>query len=132
MFERVCGEKGQALVEYALVLPLLLLLVFGIIDLGIAVFSYDTIANAAREGARYGIIDPHNAAEIELRTRRLTSGLDPSRLEFRCPTCAEAEPQTVRVELTYQVRLITGPVIRAVGGNPLMRLRAGTTMQVED
>ena len=132
MFERSCGEKGQALVEYALVLPLLLLLVFGIIDLGIAVFSYDTIANAAREGVRYGIIDPHNAAEIELRTRRLTSGLDPSRLVFSCPTCAEAAPRTVRVELTYQVRLITGPVIRAVGGNPFMDLRAGATMQVED
>lgn len=49
--------RGQSLVEFALVLPLFLLLVFGIMDLGLAVFSYNSITNAAREGARLAIVN---------------------------------------------------------------------------
>ena len=51
-------EAGQELVEFALILPLLLLLFLGIIEFGRAILAYNTIANAAREGARYGIVDP--------------------------------------------------------------------------
>lgn len=47
-------ERGAALVEFTLVLPLLLALVFGIVDFGRAFQSWITITNAAREGARLG------------------------------------------------------------------------------
>jgi hypothetical protein len=50
-------SEGQSLVEFALVLPLFLLLVMGIADLGLAVFSYNSITNAAREGARLAIVN---------------------------------------------------------------------------
>jgi hypothetical protein len=46
------GQESQALIEFALVSPLLLLLIFGILDIGRAVFYYDTLNHAAREGAR--------------------------------------------------------------------------------
>ena len=49
------SQRSQALIEFALVSPVLLLLVFGIIDLGRAVFYYDTLNHAAREGARVAI-----------------------------------------------------------------------------
>jgi Flp pilus assembly protein TadG len=49
------GQKSQALIEFALVSPVLLLLLFGIIDIGRAVFYYDTLAHAAREGARAAV-----------------------------------------------------------------------------
>ena len=49
------GQRSQALIEFALVSPVLLLLVFGIIDIGRAVFYYDTLNHAAREGARVAI-----------------------------------------------------------------------------
>ena len=45
-------QRSQALIEFALVSPVLLLLIFGIIDLGRAIFYYDTLTHAAREGAR--------------------------------------------------------------------------------
>lgn len=45
-------QRSQALIEFALVSPLLLLLIFGVIDLGRGVFYYDTLNHAAREGAR--------------------------------------------------------------------------------
>ena len=49
------GQRSQALIEFALISPVLLLLIFGIIDIGRAVFYYDTINHAAREGARTAI-----------------------------------------------------------------------------
>lgn len=48
-------QGSQALIEFALVSPVLLLLLFGIVDIGRAVFYYDTINHAAREGARTAI-----------------------------------------------------------------------------
>lgn len=50
--------KGQSLAEFALVLPLILLLVFGFLDLGRAIYYYSAISNAAREGARYASVRP--------------------------------------------------------------------------
>src|SRR5207249_1891340 len=49
------GQRSQALIEFALVSPVLLLLLFGVIDLGRAIFYYDTINHAAREGARVAV-----------------------------------------------------------------------------
>ena len=49
------GQRSQALIEFALVSPVLLLLLFGIVDIGRAVFYYDTVSHAAREGARVAV-----------------------------------------------------------------------------
>jgi Flp pilus assembly protein TadG len=49
------SQKSQALIEFALISPVLLLLLFGIIDIGRAVFYYDTVNHAAREGARVAV-----------------------------------------------------------------------------
>jgi hypothetical protein len=50
------GQSSQALIEFALISPVLLLLLFGIIDIGRAIFYYDTLSHAAREGARTAVI----------------------------------------------------------------------------
>lgn len=49
------AQRSQALIEFALVSPVLLLLMFGVIDVGRAVFYYDTLNHAAREGARVAV-----------------------------------------------------------------------------
>jgi Flp pilus assembly protein TadG len=49
------GQRSQALIEFALISPVLLLLLFGVVDIGRAVFYYDTLNHAAREGARTAI-----------------------------------------------------------------------------
>lgn len=48
---------GQGLVEFALVLPIFLLVFFALLDLGSAVVSYTSLTNAAREGARLAIVN---------------------------------------------------------------------------
>jgi Flp pilus assembly protein TadG len=46
------GDSGAAAVEFALVVPILLFLMFGIVDFGMAMYSQTIVGNAAREGAR--------------------------------------------------------------------------------
>ena len=62
----VARPRGQALVEFALVFPVFLLLLFGLIDIGRAVFAYNEITNAAREGARLAIVN-QTTASIDTR-----------------------------------------------------------------
>ena len=52
--------RGQALVEFALVVPWFFLLLFGIIEAGRFIFYYETLSNATREGARYAIVNGAN------------------------------------------------------------------------
>jgi hypothetical protein len=68
--------RGQTLVEFALALPILVLLLVGLFDLGRAVFAFNTVSNAAREGARIAIID-QNESDIDTRAmqRGVTLGL---------------------------------------------------------
>ncbi len=67
-------ESGQALIEFALALPLLILLVAGIVDFGLAMNTWNTTQNAAREGARIAAIS-NSEATIKNRAR-VTGGLD--------------------------------------------------------
>lgn len=50
------NQKGATLVEFAIILPLLLLLIFGIIEFGLFLFNRHVITNAVREAARAGIV----------------------------------------------------------------------------
>jgi len=50
------AARGQSLVEFALVIPILLILVFGIIDFGMGLRSYISLTNATREGARFAAV----------------------------------------------------------------------------
>ena len=50
------SRRGQSLVEFAMVLPLFLLLIFGLIDGGRLVYINNSVAEAAREGARWGSV----------------------------------------------------------------------------
>ena len=56
--------RGQSLVEFALVLPIFLLLFFVVMDFGTAIFTYNSLTNAAREGARLAIVNQDTASVI--------------------------------------------------------------------
>lgn len=56
MKREVKSQRGASMVEFALVLPLLILLVFGIIEFGLALYDKAVLTNASREGARKGIV----------------------------------------------------------------------------
>ncbi len=66
------NERGQSLIELAVSLPVMILILLGTIDFGMAIFSYAILRDAAQEGALYGSFNPANKAEIENRARNIS------------------------------------------------------------
>jgi Flp pilus assembly protein TadG len=76
------GERAQSLVEFSLLLPLMLLIITGLIDVGRAVWEENTLAYAAREGTRFLIVHGSTGAPLPDGTPGAT---DPTG-EAGCPT----------------------------------------------
>lgn len=79
-------QEGQSLVEVAFVLPVLLLILLGIFDFGRAIFAYNLVSNAAREGARAAIVD-QNPTVVEAEARATAISLDPALMTVTFSTC---------------------------------------------
>jgi len=71
--------RGQALVEFALIIPLVLLLMMSVFDFGRAIYALNAVGNAAREGVRTAIVN-QNVSEIAQRAadQATALGIDPS------------------------------------------------------
>lgn len=107
------GAQGQELVELAILVPILLLISFGVLDMGRLFHASITITNAAREGARYGTFDPSDVAGIINATyaEAQSSGVDlsTSTITVSCPEgCGSG--LSVRVTINYPFQLIMGLV----------------------
>ncbi len=116
------------MVELALVLPILLVLLLGIFDLGRAIYAYNTVSNAARAAVRVAVVD-QNQTNIENKARSQTIALEPGRVKVvtsPLTTCTSVKigcPARIRVEYAWQA--IT-PVIGAIVGP----LTVGTTAEM--
>ena len=99
-------DRGAAAVEFALLLPLLLLLIFGIIDFGRALNAQITLTQAAREGARLDAIGQPSASVVT-GTQAAATGLSPVTVTVTaCPANAAAGVNaTVRAQ--YQFSFVT-------------------------
>jgi len=69
-------QNGQGLVEFALLLPVLVLFLLVIFDLGRATYYYSACHNAAAEGARYASVHWNDGAGITQAAKRLTAGIN--------------------------------------------------------
>ncbi|ADK15933.1 MULTISPECIES: TadE/TadG family type IV pilus assembly protein [Clostridium] len=124
------NEKGQALVEFAIILPILLLIVMGIVQFGMVINSYITIENASREGARAGIIGSTDQ-EIQYLIVTTSPNLDPKNLTVTI-TPSESSRRSgdsLIVKVTYKYNL-TVPIISSLFNNVIV-LNGQTTMRVE-
>lgn len=119
------GESGQSLIELVLVLPILLLVLFGILEFANAWRTYQVITNSGREGARYGVLPFSDSLTTVARVEnRLTAGgLDPASANVQVELCpgGAAKPcpgDPARVDVTYpfQFRMI-GPIAELICGN---------------
>jgi len=114
------NEEGAAVVEFALVMPILALIIFGIIDFGRAFYTVNNIISAVREGARYGAIlaapmSTTGQREIRDRVRNVSQpfGGDSLRDEQILIEFPDGELVRVRVE-NYPFRPLT-PIAGALG-----------------
>jgi Flp pilus assembly protein TadG len=118
-------ERGQASVELALALPLVVVLLFVVVQVGLIVRAQVLVTHASREGARAAAVDADPAAAR--RAVEASSVLDAGRLDVVVANRA-GPGSRVRVEVGY--RLVTdlplvGPLM------PDITLSAATTMRVE-
>lgn len=99
-------QRGQATVELALSIGLLLFILLAAIDFGRAFFAYVGLVNAAREGARAGVM-ALDVAAIEPAARQEIAGnnLDPARLNVLYTWGGSSHPLVVTTQ--YQFNLVT-------------------------
>jgi Flp pilus assembly protein TadG len=102
-------ERGAAAVEFALVLPILLLLIFGIAECGRAYYIQTALSGAAREGVRVMALQD-DAAEARATTKAAATGLavTDSQISVTPTTCSGTTTGTATVTVTYPVQLMSG------------------------
>ena len=145
---RISGQKGASAVEFALVLPLLLVLAFGIIEFSILLYDKAMITNASREGAREGIVyrydpdgglnhpdDAEIAATVAQYVQNYLISFGPSSVVTTTITRTgdvPGDPLTVRVD--YQYDFLIFPSLSSLVGGSIsdgIPLSAVTVMRLE-
>ncbi|MFO8241248.1 MAG: TadE/TadG family type IV pilus assembly protein [Dissulfuribacterales bacterium] len=149
-FTRDNSQRGVAAVEFAIILPILIILIFGIIEFSVLLFDKAMITNAAREGARAGIVyrynyateayDPLDEEEIEsivmsycqnhLISLGADSVIDADDIDVIHGFNSETDDPTVTVQVRYQYNFLVLPnFISAITGNII--LGSESIMRVE-
>jgi len=121
------SQKGQSLVEFAMVLPLLVLLLFGITDFGRIFHAYLTIDHAGREAARVASIGKDNTTVKSTAVNDAT-GIDLTVGQVGVTPATRTSGTDVTVTITYPITFLT-PVIGSIVGP--ITLEDTTVMRVE-
>ncbi len=103
------GQQGQSLVEFALLAPIVLFILMGLLDVGRAFYVQVTLEDMASEGATYAAIRPYDAQGIWRRAAEASGGLitvHPSNVDVEYPPMLyRGAPITVTVR--YNFRFLT-------------------------
>ncbi|MGH7500909.1 MAG: TadE family protein [Longimicrobiales bacterium] len=106
------GEAGQALVEFAIIMPILLILVLGLVEFSRAWFNYQVMVDAAREGARTGAVynPPTTIGTIQnkINTQLAAAGMDTLNATITITGFqgGTAQPLTVAIAYPFALRWI--------------------------
>ena len=150
MTGRLKSQRGAELIEFALIFPLLLLVMLGIIDFGFMFQRYEVLTNATREGARIAVLPGYTTPDVKTRVcSYLTTGGVPT---TGCPNNPTNPSVTVlddvitvpggpvftidvkRVQLSYSHNyMFIGPIISLMGGswNNAKPINTEAAMRVE-
>jgi Flp pilus assembly protein TadG len=132
-------HRGQALVEFALVLPILLLLIFGLVDLGRAIYAQNALSEAAREGARYGSVQARSAGDlpgIETYTQDRIDSIPGVTVTATCVlvdsdgTSSCAQNDLLQVEARTDLEMITPIIAQIMGSLGLNPIHLSSTSEV--
>jgi hypothetical protein len=117
------SPRAQAIVEFALVIPLFMLLVVGIFDLARAYTAYTVVASCAREAARSGAVhlgQPGWDAQARQAGLNLAVGVDTAAVSIAVTqtTIGPSSPPYVRADVTYPFHTVT-PLVGSLLGDPI-------------
>lgn len=124
-------QAGQSMVEFALVGMTFIIIIFGVIDLGRAVFQYNLLASSAREGARAAILQNNTDTDVIDRAVQSSAGMlssgDVTISGSR--SCSSVPCPSVTVTVTHEFTPVTPLVGTLIGGS--LSMRSSSTMVVE-
>lgn len=114
-------SRGQALVETALILPILLILVMGVIDIGRVIFAHVQLQEATHEGALYGAYNPNPTSAVQTRVTSSSDAEWVSGATVTVTCTSSPAPGQVTVSSTYSLTLLTPmiPDLLGVSAVPL-------------
>lgn len=121
-------NRGQTLVEMAIVLPILVALIFGMTDFARVLNGYLATTEASREGARVAALSGNDAAVV-LAVSKAAPNLDSTRLTVTTVPATRTRGDSVTVTVTYSIDIIT-PLVNTMLTNP-MPITSQTIMRVE-
>ncbi len=127
------NERGQSLVELAVIVVLLLIILSGVVEIGQVAYQFIIMHDAAQEGATYASIYPNSCDEIEARIRANLAQLNTSRIQIQilingnpcapCPLKVQSG-STVQVIVTDPAFPITTPFLGTFLGRQSIQIRA--------
>ena len=141
MTHRKFGRRGQAVVEFALVLPLVLMMVISVFEFARAWNIQQVLTDAASEAARVAVVgsgagDPKGVIEAKVNTA-ISNALGVAAIDAGDATVevlgaggGRGEPATVRIELDHQF-LFLGPLMAWTTDKSTLTLRTSVTMRNE-
>lgn len=130
------NEDGQAMIEFALVLPIFLLILCGIIDFGWLFYNQLALNNICREGARYAVVNTAENHSTDAIINHIDNYIDSTytvgdvdvTVTYSKPLDPVGGDVTVAVEKEF--KYLT-PIISTVTGKPTRQLVAEVVMKVE-
>ena len=126
-------RSGQSLVEFALIIPLVLFLLMGFLDLGRAIFYYSSLSNAVREGTRYAIVNK-DISESEIKDKveeyafALTGTPNPLNRDEIIITYLPLD-KTIKTNISIRASYTFQPVTPFIASNGIT-LTAQSTMRI--
>lgn len=131
--KKTTKNNGQSLLEFAITVPLFLLLVMGIFDLGRGIYYFSAIHNAAREGARYGAINHCDTVGIKNAAKLMAVGLGDG-LVIPDPTkyfSLDGRPERIVVTVEYTFQTVTPLVGTFLGSDGDIKLESQARQLIE-
>jgi hypothetical protein len=134
-------SAGQSLVEFALIFPILFLLVTGFFDLGRAVFYFSSLSNSVREGTRYAIVHVETINDVakndgylllEQKVEEFSYGLDPADIDVSVVVNLDENNrrESVSITATYMFTPITPGIKQIFGTQTGIPIVTQSTMRV--
>jgi hypothetical protein len=134
-------SAGQSLVEFALVFPILFLLVTGFFDLGRAVFYYSSLSNSVREGTRYAIVHKETINDVaendgymllQEKVEEFSFGIDTSDLTITVDVEMDDDDrrESVSITATYMFTPITPGIKQIFGAKTGIPITVQSTMRI--
>lgn len=124
--------RAQALVEMALLMMILVIITMLVLDIGRAFYYYTVVSNAAREGARYGIIHPTNSSGIinSVEERAIGLAVDELDISIDSDDCDTVDDCVITVSVGYEFESVT-PLLWSVFGLDIFTVTGTSTMRQE-